>query len=83
MFRIFKRRVKFYVWKNNDGSPGGEVSVDANVHPSATIERYATVLPGVTIGENGHVKRGDIIDKDGIFAPFNSIHNSENALTPN
>lgn len=60
----------FYHWRNPDGTPGGEVSVKADIHPTATIGRFATVLAGAKIGPNEVVPVGHIVEADGTMISF-------------
>lgn len=62
---LFRKRVKFYSWKNPDGSIGGDVSAQAKVHPTATIEKYATVLSGAVVGAGQTISSGTIVQADG------------------
>ena len=55
----------FYIWRNPDGSYGGEVSVLAEVHPTAIIEKYGTVLSGAKVPANAVVKMGEVVSKEG------------------
>lgn len=66
----FKRQATFCFWNNPDGSLGGEVSVAAEVHPTATIERHAVVLAGARIGPGEVVPAGHIVEADGTMISF-------------
>lgn len=65
MLRLFQARPKFVFWQNADGSRGGEVSELACVHPSAVIEKYATVLPGAVVPADVVIREGEIVTADG------------------
>lgn len=53
------RRIKAKRRANPDGSVGGWVAENADVHPSAIIDVDALVEPGVHVGENEHLAAGE------------------------
>jgi len=53
------RRVKATRRANPDGSVGGWVAENAEVHPSAIIDVDAIVEPGAIVGENEHLAAGE------------------------
>ncbi len=55
---------------NPDGTPGGEVSVHATVHETATIDKGALVLEGAAVGPNEVVESGQIVLPYGEIANF-------------
>lgn len=70
MFGLFNKKARFYIWQNPDGTSGGEVSMDAVVHPSAIVEKYATVLSGAHIREGQIVPTGAIVESTGTVLSF-------------
>ncbi len=50
---------------NPDGSVGGWVAGNADVHPTAIINVDAIVEPGAIVGENEHLAAGETKSGDG------------------
>ncbi len=70
MILFFNERANVVRWRNTDGTPGGDVSKFARVHPSVIIERYAVVCSGADIGPNQRVPSGAIVTRDGTVVRF-------------
>jgi UDP-3-O-[3-hydroxymyristoyl] glucosamine N-acyltransferase len=54
-------RVNGYRWKNPDGSTGGWIAENAQVHPTAIVELGAIVAPGAEIPAHAVIRAGAII----------------------
>lgn len=58
------RKVEAARRTNPDGSTGGWVAENADVHPSAIIDIGAVVEPGAIVGENEHLAAGETRNSD-------------------